>query len=696
MGLELPSAGIVTPKSEDVSMVSSQIAPSNSIESVSPEAEVQLASSSPVLGTLAVSSPTEVVETLLHDAQPKLICDERGNHSMYGATSAMQHLPSSVFSEELVLRDAGTAPPSPRTKSNSPTLVHGSEPSSSGSSILAGYDHLRHLPCHLHLTLDEHEEMIHTLFRVLPAHMKHNSTQFLRSMRTTLAFLTSHGAGRSPSFPFPLVQQEPPLQPDNGFPFPQVPSPSMTFPSVVQDGFGFGPAAQVVNPDLPADMPATMFTPHALTDRQDFEAVFAAATEPILPPQITTHYSPTLHNATLSVALAYSAKPENRGADQRREVAQMAKANLETELSLPSLTGVKALSFLASFHAGMSDHALGWQYFGMAVRMAQALGLNLDCTSLVESGDISENLQRERNLTFWSVYIQDKYWSLWFGRTVALPDGSFNIPIPQTCSATDLLPMNAGEGVDETTEIGCQPAFLSSTLVHTCSLMVIASKILSNIYGTKKTVEMNTVSRLRLELDEWHNKLPPALHYSTTTLSASIPHILTLQMTFNWLIILLDRPFYRSVTQPLHQEPAVKRCDAALRRIVRLFRSWHDSHGLRLCTPEHSAIMFTAGATFLLSAVQFKPLSEKKRKEGLDGVKFCTRLLKEMGTVWPAAKEKAGILFRLQKKFSATVDAADNAMPVEIVRGHSDDSLDIMDIKEEAQWDIYPTSTCTK
>ncbi|KZT62618.1 hypothetical protein CALCODRAFT_478922 [Calocera cornea HHB12733] len=682
MGLEVPPLANASPKPEqDVSKGSS---PRVSTESVSPEPEVMLASLSPIMANLSVGPHPEGTEALLHDAQPKLICDERGNHSMYGATSAMQHLPSSMFSEELVIQDAATAPPSPRSKSNSPTLVHGSEPSSSGG-VPSGYDHLRHLPCHLHLTLGEHEEMLHTLFRVLPAHMKLNSTQFLRSMRSTLAFPTSRLAGRSPSYPFPTIPRDRLIQPDSGYPFPPMPNPSMPYLSAMQDSLGFGPQARLTNPGMPTEMPADMFTPHALVNRQEFDAVFAAAAEPLLPPQITAHYSPTLHNATLSVALAYSANPENREPDQRREVAQMAKANLETELSLPSVTGVRALAYLASFHAGMSDHALGWQYFGMAIRMAQALGLNLDCTSLVESGDISETLQRGRNTLFWSIYIQDKYWSLWFGRTVALPEGSFNIPTPEPCPAIDLLPMNPGEGVDETTEIGCQPAFLSSTFVQTCKLMLIASKILSNIYGTKKTVDMNVVSRLRLELDDWHNKLPPALHYSTTTLSASIPHILTLQMTFNWLIILLDRPFYRSVTQPLHQEPAVKRCDAALRRIVRLFRSWHDSHGLRLCTPEHSAIIFTAGATFLLSAVQFKPLSEKKRKEGLDGVKFCARLLKEMGTVWPAAKEKAGILFRLQKKFSATVDAADNGMPVDIQRGHSVDTLDI-NIKDDPEW----------
>ena len=78
----------------------------------------------------------------------------------------------------------------------------------------------------------------------------------------------------------------------------------------------------------------------------------------------TTHYSPMLHNALISVATAFSDDPRVRDLRARQAFAKEAKGYLETECQMPTISVVHALSMLGSFHSGIGEQTLGYLYFG--------------------------------------------------------------------------------------------------------------------------------------------------------------------------------------------------------------------------------------------------------------------------------------------------------------------------------------------
>lgn len=86
----------------------------------------------------------------------------------------------------------------------------------------------------------------------------------------------------------------------------------------------------------------------------------------------TPHYSPMLHNALLALATAFSDDARLRSVRTRAWFAERAKSYVEHECARPNVSVVHALGLIASFHSGQGDQTLGYLYFGMASRMAQA------------------------------------------------------------------------------------------------------------------------------------------------------------------------------------------------------------------------------------------------------------------------------------------------------------------------------------
>ena len=118
-----------------------------------------------------------------------------------------------------------------------------------------------------------------------------------------------------------------------------------------------------------------------------------------------THYSPFLHNIILAIALMWSDDEFLRQTSTRAVFAQKAETYLSVEIARPTLATVQGLALKSSYHSTLGDHTGGWAYFGMADRAALsressllrrcartdfAVGLNLNCTTLVDAGRMSK------------------------------------------------------------------------------------------------------------------------------------------------------------------------------------------------------------------------------------------------------------------------------------------------------------------
>ena len=74
------------------------------------------------------------------------------------------------------------------------------------------------------------------------------------------------------------------------------------------------------------------------------------------------------------------------------------------------------------------------------------------------------------------------------------------------------------------------------------------------------------MSAAGLRLDEWLEGLPAPLRILPQTIDPGGPHILTLNIYYHFLVILLYRPFYQSqgtLSDGVINQTAIRRCNSA-------------------------------------------------------------------------------------------------------------------------------------
>jgi hypothetical protein len=123
--------------------------------------------------------------------------------------------------------------------------------------------------------------------------------------------------------------------------------------------------------------------------------------------------TPLLLLAILSLSSRYSDWPEARTDPQDPNTAGEAFANqakelLFREIETPTVPTVQAAVLLALREYAVNAETSAWVYIGMAVRMAHTLGLNVDCSSWVTSGQISPLEEEVRRVAWWGCFLVDK------------------------------------------------------------------------------------------------------------------------------------------------------------------------------------------------------------------------------------------------------------------------------------------------
>jgi hypothetical protein len=123
--------------------------------------------------------------------------------------------------------------------------------------------------------------------------------------------------------------------------------------------------------------------------------------------------TPLLLLAILSLSSRYSDWPETRTDPQDANTAGEAFANqakelLFHEIETPTVPTVQAAVLLALREYAVNAETSAWVYIGMAVRMAHTLGLNVDCSSWVASGQISPLEEEVRRVAWWGCFLVDK------------------------------------------------------------------------------------------------------------------------------------------------------------------------------------------------------------------------------------------------------------------------------------------------
>ncbi|KAF8310467.1 hypothetical protein DL93DRAFT_2169661 [Clavulina sp. PMI_390] len=268
------------------------------------------------------------------------------------------------------------------------------------------------------------------------------------------------------------------------------------------------------------------------------------------PKPLTKHYSPTLHNFVVAVALAFSRDPALRARDLRDRFVARGKEDLDAEARKPSLSTVQSYAMLSSYWSSVGEQTLGFMYFGDAIRISQTLGLHVK----IPDGLMSNDDRIERNWVFWSIFIHDKVWCLYVGRSQSLPHATLELQLrdPPVDFRLDSEPWYwttpDGRAIN-------QQAWLSSTFAEVVKLSRLASQIMSGVYDQHLAARLGwkigVINRIWYDLRTWHENLKDFLKIPEPSKAMHPAHIWMLNLAYEWQLLLLFRPFYEPRIQKL-------------------------------------------------------------------------------------------------------------------------------------------------
>ncbi|KAI5479510.1 hypothetical protein MNV49_003452 [Pseudohyphozyma bogoriensis] len=421
----------------------------------------------------------------------------------------------------------------------------------------------------------------------------------------------------------------------------------------------------------------------------------------------TSFYSPLLHNTILSLGLNYSDDPRVRKFDAASRLTAVARDFVDDELERPRLSTISGLMNLGSCYSTIGYHGRGWAYAGMAMRMLNTLGLNIDCSAWVKKGFVSQELKYERDRTAFLLYIQDKFWSCYVGRFVTVWARNFTMELPDINDAEDkelwepvvpilgggeedgaewsMSPSSDGTGVSSETggTTGTRggdggpkffnsgpgvPSWTSTTFLWTCKLAMLMERVMDGIYGLGADIQSSKVqllvSSIDVDLEKWNSDLPPPLQVTPYTVRPPPPHVIMLSMMHWFISILLYRPFLNRVEgKPPHPlyEIACKRCEKAASKSVALLQLYDKSPGIRYAPISMIQMSFTAGTIHLLTAITAASSKAPKRvADALAGARTCVDALFELGKTWQSSVLNAKILDQLVREWTAKFEAEEN------------------------------------
>ncbi|CAE6437271.1 unnamed protein product [Rhizoctonia solani] len=372
-------------------------------------------------------------------------------------------------------------------------------------------------------------------------------------------------------------------------------------------------------------------------------------------------YSPFLHCALMSFATAYSDNPKVKLKETRDHFAQCAKQHLESECERPTITVVQALTFLSDYHGSLGERGLAYLYFGMSCRMVRALGLCIDSRPWVESKRITPDELIARDWQFWSTFCQDKISSLDYGRDYDIPLPHLNVNLPAIDENLDQQ-LWSGERLRPLSELEKpQPNRATRVFFEACKLVLFGVRIMDTVYSQGRqnwrVTQKDSVSDIHLQLDTWYNNLPESFTISSRSTTRPLPHVIVLNITYWWLLLLLHRPFYarttRSASNASTEIPSsftdlsVKICDRATLKIVHYVMLFDKYHGMRYFPLGMLQVIFMAGATLLVQSATLSESAVKKRADAHEGARKCIYALQAAAQTWDCAQLSANHLQRL-------------------------------------------------
>ncbi|KAF9809457.1 hypothetical protein IEO21_07383 [Rhodonia placenta] len=320
-----------------------------------------------------------------------------------------------------------------------------------------------------------------------------------------------------------------------------------------------------------------------------------------------------------------------------------AKVILDSTYAASRPSTCQALLLMGYREVGIGAMAQAWLYVGMAVRMAQDLGLHktADQWSCVGRVLFTPGELQERRRVWYGCVVMDKYMSAYIGRPVAIFERDFDTELPSTEEPDELetwRPHPSAPVVDDSEE----PSFPEMT--------PMPGRILSCFSESAKLCGQSEFSRFEKLLSKWYLDLPDYLRHdpAASKNAAPLPHILTLHMQYWCTVLLLHRPFIRHISTDGSNRPTSSSskdsetrassrknydiCVQAANQITSTVSLYAETHSLRRAPVYLCYYVFTA-AIMHVATLMIYPDDTTARV----GLNKTMDVLKRMSVVWGSA-----------------------------------------------------------
>ncbi|KAL0581686.1 hypothetical protein V5O48_000392 [Marasmius crinis-equi] len=328
--------------------------------------------------------------------------------------------------------------------------------------------------------------------------------------------------------------------------------------------------------------------------------------------------------------------------DQAQRLLERSYANSQPETC-------QALLLMGYREIGIGAMAEAWTYVGMAIRMAQDLGMHRRADGWARAGlggrIFGDQELQERRRIWFSCVIMDKYVSSYIGRPLMIFERDFDTLLPSEEDPEEEDSWTPHGDADKDDRV---PGKIISCFNAAAVLSGILSMIIQAIYAVRPVCSRHGES-VFLEgiLDKWLHELPQHLrHEPSSPKKVPLPHILTLHMQYWTAVLLLHRPFMRmGATKNKSDTDANEEDDlrastqrhyelstGAANRITSIATLYMDNYPPQFCPAYLCYYIFTASLMHMTALSEF-PTNPQARI----GLRKCTDVLHAIEVVWPSA-----------------------------------------------------------
>ncbi|KAF2146171.1 uncharacterized protein K452DRAFT_242783, partial [Aplosporella prunicola CBS 121167] len=382
----------------------------------------------------------------------------------------------------------------------------------------------------------------------------------------------------------------------------------------------------------------------------------------------TSFYSPFLLNTMCAVgALFVTRKYPGLPSPLGEFFASRATTLLDIELEHPQIATVQALAILSSHEAACTRDTQGWLLSGMAIRLAIDFGLHISAKPYVEAGTMSTEEARGRSVAFWGAFATDRMWSLYLGRP--FHNISQAVTMERPISFLQQQGNHWTEGTSQENR-GPEDELLNYQEV-TVGQWVQLSRIMSPLEGSlyfqadaSKTELQSLAEKTWGQMLSWRANLPKELNLDLESPMPAkcVPHILVLHMLYEYLVILLHRPFVaKHYIQPYPQvgqghQHAREMCVRSASRISVLlswYEKWYSFSQINI-----QVVQITFSAALILVYATVSETNAQNHRQLTGHLEMCCRALAELGNIFNNATRTLDVLLHVKRTWQARLVAA--------------------------------------